>query len=94
MAINDDDGFEAAARDFYNMGPDFASCHVALIDALRDYIRYGEWEQASLLQEGVLTSEEARKNNLHLQSCRMVLREIEEFSFDETLCGVLPDRPT
>lgn len=73
-------------------GPDYPESHVALIDALRNYIRCCDQITEQLLHEGQITAEEARAETPHMERCRTMLREIEDRSFDPSLCGLLQDK--
>jgi len=71
------------------LGPDYPQCHVALIDALRDYIRNDEVIARDLSREGSITKEQVIANMEHIDRCRALLKELEDWSFDPSLCGLL-----
>jgi len=58
---------------------------VTLVDALRSYIRISEQTRRDLLSLGVSTSFEEP----HLDRCRALLKEIEEYQVDPTLNEIL-----
>lgn len=66
---------------------------MALIDALRDYIRVSEGMTEALLSEGSITQAEAAAEEPHIERCKTVLREIEEFEFNPALDGLAPRKP-
>jgi hypothetical protein len=72
---------------------DWACCHVALIDALRDYIRISEAITNDLLDEGSITHAQAAAEEPHLERCRVVLREIQDLEFNPTLDGLVQRKP-
>jgi hypothetical protein len=80
------------ARWLDEMGPDYPECHVALIDALRNYIRCCEHLTQDLLMEGSISPEEAHMESPHMARCQGLLKEIEELAFDPSLSGLLQTR--
>jgi hypothetical protein len=81
--------FGNVARWLDDLGQEYPECHVALIDALRDYIRNLAQTRRDLLDEGALSIEEAREHDPHLERCQALLEELEDHSFDPSLCGLL-----
>jgi hypothetical protein len=86
------DGFDDLGR--YYDWPDYPAAHVGLVDALRDYIRANEGLRDDLLREGGLTVEQAREGDEHIDRCRALLKEIENWEFDPSLCGVIRGHQT
>ena len=77
------------ARWLDELGPSYPEATVALVDALRNYIRANDQLARDLLHEGQITIEEFRRPWPHMKQCRSVLRELESMSVSENLCGVL-----
>jgi hypothetical protein len=78
-----------AARWLDDLGPEYPECHVALIDALRDYIRNHEIITDDFLRDGTISIEQAKAAEPHIDRCRALLKEIEGHSFDPSLCGLI-----
>lgn len=72
--------------------PDYPECHVALIDALRRYIRCCDNTTQYLLEEGSISPEEARAESPHIARCQALLKEMEDWSVDPSCCGFLQTR--
>lgn len=68
---------------------DYRSAHVALVDALRAYIRSNEFVRRYMAVKGTLTPEFARAADEHIARCWSLLREIEEHHFDPSLHGLI-----
>jgi hypothetical protein len=68
---------------------DYGECHVALIDALRDYIRCNESIGRDLLNDGSITLDEFKIADVRIARFKNLLHEIEETNFDPSLCGVI-----
>jgi hypothetical protein len=69
---------------------DYPACYVALVDALRDYIRNDKRTMDDLLREGgTLTSAQTQARHLHLEHCHTLLRDLETHGIDPSLCGML-----
>jgi hypothetical protein len=69
--------------------PDPGEAHVALIDALHDYLRIHEMIGKDLLSEGQITREEFDRPWPLADKCREILSELESAEFDGSLCGLL-----
>jgi hypothetical protein len=70
-----------------SMPPDHNEAHLALIDALRDYIRAEVALARDLLEEKQITFDEVLAGNASLQPMRDMLRELEAYEMDPTLHG-------
>lgn len=68
---------------------DYPSCHVLLVDALREYIRTNHKLGLDLLREDSITEEQYQHSEKALDRCRALLHEIEDFEFNPSLCGVI-----
>jgi hypothetical protein len=79
-------------RKLDEMGPDYPECHVALVDALRNYIRCCEQITHDLLFQGSITIEEAKTESPHMARCKTLLKEIDELNFDPTLHGFIQSK--
>ena len=78
------------ARWLDEQGPDWPTAHVALIDALRDYVRACEGDTRDLLDEGSITGEQAMAEAARLVRFRVMLADLEDDQlFDPTLRGLL-----
>jgi len=81
-------------RDEYDMAElDYRKCHVALVDALRNYIRCNIEMRRDWLAAGKITLEKAAKGQAHIDRFQAVLDEIEHHEFDPTLCGIIKRIP-
>jgi hypothetical protein len=69
--------------------PDYCASHVALIDALRDYIRADDAITGDLVREDAVTPAQVRANNARMQRYRLLLRELEDHEFNPSLHGFL-----
>lgn len=91
------DGFQNMARWFdglYWDCPDYPVAVVALIDALRGYIRCDEELEKDAVLEGWVVSQEAtRKWRAHMQLVRLLLRELEAREVDPSLGGQIRWKP-
>jgi hypothetical protein len=85
---NFDRVLDGLRRHLDGLGPDYPECHVRLIDALRDYIRANEQIRDDLLRDDTI-AEQLREGNERLASCRALLKDIEDFEFNPTLCGII-----
>jgi hypothetical protein len=72
--------------------PDYCTCHVTLIDALRDYVRADEAVVGDLLREDVITPKQAQAADALMQRYRLLLRELEAHEFNPSLHGFLKSR--
>jgi hypothetical protein len=68
--------------------PDYSACYVALVDALRDYIRNDKQTMDDLLREGgTLTPAQTQARHLHLKHCHTLLQDLEAHGINPSLCG-------
>lgn len=67
--------------------PNYPHAHVALIDALRDYIFAVTCVVEDMVTEGIISPEAARSDP-HMDRCKNLLAEIENNDFDLSLCGM------
>lgn len=77
-------------RVFDDMPDPWPESVVKLVDALREYIRSEEdldFEVALGVLEVTLSEEEQRKRNTHMQSVRLLLKELEGYEV-----GGLPEK--
>jgi hypothetical protein len=78
-----------AARFLDSLGPDYPECHVALIDALENYIRCCEGDLQDLCDERSITIEQARTASADILRYKTLLAEMRNHSFDPSLCGLI-----
>ena len=88
------DGFDAMARDLAEMGPAYPEAAVALVDALRDYIRACEADMNDAAQEGGVTSEQWREWQADLDQFRKILKDVEAAEVNPCLDGLIPWKAT
>jgi hypothetical protein len=70
--------------------PDYCEAHVKLIDALRDYVAASDDIESDLRMEGDWDPDP--DGIIHMQTVRLLLKELEAWSFDPTLGGRLKER--
>ena len=71
--------YHAAQRSLDERGPEFPAATVALMDALRDYIRCNEQVARGLLEDGTITREEFRKILPEMAVCKSLLRALQGY---------------
>jgi hypothetical protein len=72
-----------------DLGPDLGEATVALVDALRDYIRAREEVKDDWIFPDDDAEEARRLNALHDQTCKQLLEELEDWEVDATLRGIV-----
>jgi hypothetical protein len=70
-------------------GPDYPAAHIALIDALRDFIRAEDALGQDLLYDGTITLAELAVADKNLEPFRALLAGLEACPIDPSLGGVL-----
>jgi len=78
--------YAASLRD--ELPLDYSETVVALVDALREYIRTDEAITRDLLQENAITPEDVARVKPHMDRCRELLRELEEVEINPSLWGM------
>jgi hypothetical protein len=75
-------------RDFRD-APYYPDAHVALVDALSDYLYADEDIGIELLREGEISVEQFRVQQEKMEPYRAILKELEEFGTNPDLCGLI-----
>jgi hypothetical protein len=70
--------------------PDWPEAVVTLIDALREYIRCNkDIDDDARLEGWDISPDQWRRQHLHMQAVTSLLKELETYEMDDTLCGVV-----
>lgn len=73
-----------------HFGPSYSEAVTALVDALRGYIRSDEDAERDAQIEGwTVTQEQSRKWAAHMQTIRLLLKELERVEVDPWLNGTI-----
>jgi hypothetical protein len=81
-----------AARSRERMPPDWVEAHIALIDALRNFLWADNTIAKELLDEDAITLSQYMEGKHENKQLEAILKKMEDHGVDPTLRGVIPQK--